>query len=278
MQGLRIGVTGARKAAQLAAALERRGARPMVGPLVTTDVPAPDDEILTATDAILAATPGWIAASTGVGMRLWAEVAERHGRLPALQEAILQARRVARGAKAVGGFAAFGCQPEHTTEQETDEAVADWLSAHARPSATIAVQEHGGEVTAFGRLRAEGHTVLAVRPYVAGRRPDDEVRARALVAAVAAGELDVITFTSPGAARNLFALAAELGEDMATAVDAALGTQVAIAVIGPVTADVLGQRGIPIAIQPERHRQGELVRAIARWDGVRTARSQPGRT
>lgn len=278
MQGLRIGVTGARKAAQLAAALERRDADPFVGPLVTTDVPAPDEQILAATDTIIVARPDWVAASTGVGMRLWAEVAERHGRLPALQDAIAQARRVARGAKALGGFAAFECRPEHTTEQETDDAVADWLDANAQPSATIAVQEHGGEVTAFEQLRAQGHTVLAVRPYVAGRLPDDEARARALVVALAAGELDVITFTSPGAARNLFTLAAELGDETATAVDAALKAQVAVAVIGPVTADVLRQRGIPIAIQPDRHRQGELVRAIARWDEVRTARSQPGRT
>lgn len=271
MEGLRVGVTGARKAAQLAAAFERRGAVPVVGPLVTTDQPVADEEIVTATDAIIAAGPAWVVASTGVGMRLWAEVAERHDRAEALGQVLAGARRVARGAKAVGGLAAFGLRPEHVTEEEIDEAVAGWIIAHAPAGETVAVQLHGGDTGAYDVLADVGYELLTVRPYVAGRPPEDEARARELIRRIVDGDLDVVTFTSPGAARNLYGLAEQMGADVAASLDDVLGDEVAVAVVGPVTAEVFERRDVPIAVAPERHRQGELVRAVERWAAGRDA-------
>lgn len=263
-------MTGARKAAQLSAALERRGATAVAGPLVTTDHPAADETILAESERVVAAGPRWLAASTGVGMRLWAEVADRHGHGAALRRALAPTRVVARGAKAVGGLAALGLTPEHVTSTETDEAVADWLLAHAVPGETVAAQLHGGAPTTFDRLGTAGLQVTTVRPYVAGRRPADEERARALVLEIVNGELDVVTFTSPAAARNLFDLADEMGADVLAGVEHALRQhRVAVAVIGPVTAEVLRRRDVPIAVAPDRHRQGELVRALEQWASQR---------
>lgn len=265
LEGLRVGVTGARRAAQLAAALRRRGAVPVVGPLVTTDQPVDDAVIVAATDAVLAARPGWLAASTGVGMRLWGEVADRHGRGDPLREVLAAARRVARGAKAVGGLGSLGLSADHVTDDETDEAVARWLLANAASGDAVAVQLHGGDVAAFDVLAEHGLGVLPVRPYVAGRPPEDEERARDLIRRVADRDLDVVAFTSPGAARNLFALAADVGTDVADRVGEALGRDVAVAVIGPVTAEVFAEHGVPVAVAPGRHRQSDLVRAIEGW-------------
>ncbi|MDX1620845.1 MAG: uroporphyrinogen-III synthase [Nitriliruptorales bacterium] len=272
MDGLRIGVTGARKAHQLATALERRGAIPVVAPLVTSDVPADDEVILAEIDRLIAAEPEWFAASTGVGMRLVAEVADRHGRSDELQAVMERARLVARGAKAVGGFAAFGLRPEHVTDSETDQEVVDWLLDHADQGDTVGVQVHGGSAAgrsgSYAPLAEAGIETVELAPYVAGRLPEDEIRARSLVEAVASGALDVVTFTSPGAARNLFGLAHDMG--MGDELDEALGGEVAVAVIGPVTGEVFTERGVPIAVAPERHRQGELVRAIERWARTRS--------
>lgn len=269
MIGLRVGVTGARKAGQLAAALERRGASPVVGPLVNTDLPVADDLILSATDAVVSAEPTWLAASTRVGMQLWAEVAARHGRFDELREILAATRPVARGAKAVAGLAVFDLAPEHVTPDETDEAVVAWLLGHAASHDAVAVQLHGGPGPAFDALAETGIRVHPVHPYRAGLPPSDEERARVLIRQIVDGTLDVVTFTSPGAARNLFALAAVMGPEVATGVDEVLGHQVAVAVIGPVTAEVFIERGTPIAVAPARHRQGELVRALDRWAGAR---------
>ncbi len=274
MQGLRVGVTGARKAAQLAEALARRGALPVVGPLVTTDLPVDDGVLLAATDDLLAGPPpAWLAASTGVGMRLWADVALRHDRLDALRNRLAGARRIARGAKAVGGLAALDLDAEHVTSSETDAEVVAWLVEHAAAGAVVAAQLHGtdpglGHGSEFDALVDRGMEVVAVQPYVAGRPPQDEARARDLVRAVADRALDVVTFTSPGAGRNLFLLAEEVG--VADQVDEALRSgAVALAVVGPVTAAVFTERDLPIAVAPTRHRQGELVRTLGRWAAER---------
>lgn len=271
MDGLRIGVTGARKAHQLATALERRGAVPVMGPLVTSDLPVDDDVLVQSTDRVIAAAPDWLAASTGIGMRLWAEAARRHGRYDRLREVLADTRRVARGAKAVGGLAAFDLTAEHTTSEETDAAVLRWLDAHVTRGQQVVAQLHGGSTSAYDALTARGVELIAVRSYVAGRPAEDEQRARELVRAVAAGAPDVMTFTSPGAAENLFEVAAELGDDVSEAVRTNLGTSVAVAVIGPVTGEVFRRRGIPIAVAPDRHRQGELVRALERWSATEPA-------
>lgn len=266
VEGLRVGVTGARRAAELAAALRRRGAEAIIGPMVLSDQPVADETIVGATDAIIEQRPVWFAASTGVGMRLWAEVARAHGRYERLCGVLGSARAVARGAKAVGGLAAFRISPEHVTDEETDDAVVRWLLERAAPGESVAVQLHGGETTTYDRLSEHGLDVLALQPYVAGRRPEEEQLARTLIQRVVDREIDVVTFTSPGAARNLYALASEMGPDVEGGVDEAFGHDVAVAVVGPVTAQVLEERGVPIAIQPARHRQGALVRAIEGWD------------
>lgn len=270
MRGLRIGVTGARKAHQFAEALARRGAVPVVGPLVTTDLPVDDRDLLEATEQVVSARPDWLAASTGVGMRLWAEVAHRHGRYDVLRDALSNARSVARGAKAVGGLAAFGLSAVHVTIDETDAAVEGWLQTAVTPGQTVAAQLHGNDARGLKTLAALGVRVLSVRPYVAGRLPDDEERARDLVRAVADGSIDLVIFTSPAAVHNLFVLAGQLGDDVARGVERMLGEVVSVAVIGEVTGAACTEHDVPIAVIPERHRQGELVRAIDAWAAMRT--------
>lgn len=263
MGTVRVGVTGARKAPQLAAALERRGLLAVVGPLVTTDLPADPAALVAATEEVVAAPPEWLAASTGVGMRLWFEVAGEHGLDGPLREALASARRVARGAKAAGALVAAGLAAEHVTDEEVDAAVVAWLAERASPGQRVVAQLHGSDDGAYAALADRGLEVLGVQPYVAGRRPHDEERARDLVRAVASGGVDVVTLTSPGAARNLFALADELG--LADEVRTSLAGPVAVAVVGPVTAAEVLRRGLPVAIEPARHRQGDLVRAVAGW-------------
>jgi uroporphyrinogen-III synthase len=106
-----VGVTSARKGADLTEALERRGAIVTWGPTVETVPPESDAQLLAETDAILAAHPDWVVGSTGVGLRAWIEAAEAHGRGKALRALFKAARTVARGPKAVGGVSGAGSKP-----------------------------------------------------------------------------------------------------------------------------------------------------------------------
>jgi uroporphyrinogen-III synthase len=265
LHGIRVGVTAHRKGRELAAALERRGAEVLHGPTLAGDVPAATDEILADTDAVLDAGPDWLVASTGVGVRLWAEAAAAGGRLDALRHAAAAARCVARGAKAVGGLQALGVRPVWSSAAQTDADVAGWLARRVLPDEVVAWQLHGAAVaTTFDPVVAAGGDVLSIVTY-RHAMPEDVDPALRLVDALVDGDLDVVTLTSPGAARNLLHLARQHRPDRAEAVVAALRARVATAVIGPVTASALEEEGIPSWITPSRPRTGELLRSLEAW-------------
>ncbi|MDQ3974761.1 MAG: uroporphyrinogen-III synthase [Actinomycetota bacterium] len=263
MDGLRVGVTGARKGAELTAALERRGAEVLWGPMLAPDRQAATERLLGETDAVLAAGPDWLVASTGVGMRCWLEVAQQHGRGPRLEAALSAARVVARGAKAVGGLRAAGLKPEFVSPNERDRDLAAWLVPRVRPAQAVAVQLHAtASDEPYGALRARGVQLLPVRAYGLDL-PRDPRPARRLIAAAASAELDAVICTSPPAAHNLSRLAAQAG--LAVELVAATHGPVGVAAIGPRTAEVLEEAGIPVAIMPQRARTGELLRALDAW-------------
>jgi uroporphyrinogen-III synthase len=265
LHGIRVGVTAHRKGRELAAALERRGARVLHGPTLAGDSPAPDHEILADTEAVLDAGPDWVVASTGVGVRLWADAAEAHGRLGALRDAAGRARCVARGAKAVGGLQSLGVQPVWSSAAQTDADVAGWLARRVLPGEVVAWQLHGAAVaTTFDPVVEAGADVLSVVTY-RHALPDDLAPALRLLDALADGELDLVTFTSPGAARNLLHLAREHRPARADDLVEALRTRVATAVIGPVTSSALEEAGIPAWVTPSRSRTGQLLRSLEAW-------------
>lgn len=265
LDGARVGVTAYRKAPELAAALERRGATVHVGTTIGGDVPVAADRIVADTATIIDAQPQWLVASTGVGMRLWAEAAAEHGLLDALCEVAAQARCVARGAKAVGGLQALRADAVWSSPSQTDADVVGWLAGHVLPGDTVAVQLHGtARPATFAPLEDVGADVLSVATY-RHAFPDDLAPGRALIDAVIDGQLDVVTFTSPGAARNLVEIARLDGRDRADEVVAAFRSTVATAVIGPVTASALEELGIPVWISPTRWRTGDLLRSLDRW-------------
>lgn len=276
LEGLRIGVTSHRKGAELVSALERRGAEVLLGPTIGGDVPVPVERILADTDTIIDSRPEWFVASTGVGMRLWVGAAREHDRLDALRDVAAGARCVSRGAKATGGLQELRVRPVWSSERQTDGDVAGWLAGHVLPDEVVAVQLHGSALDAtWDPVRDAGADVLSVATY-RHAFPDDVAPAEALVGAVVSGDLDVVTFTSPGAARNLVAVAEAGGPGRREALVAAFREQVAAAVIGPVTASALEALGIPVWVAPRRWRTGDLLRALDSWSASR-ATSPAGR-
>lgn len=264
MQGVRVGVTAARRAQQLAEALRRRGAEVVVGSTLGGDQAEPDEELVGPTDAIIAAQPDWLVANTGMGMRLWAEAAERTGRLHDLIRTAARARCVARGAKAVGGLRKLEADAEWMPKQQTDSAVVDWLLDQVTPGQTVAVQLHGGPVDhPYERLVGEVE-LLTILPY-RSVLPDDTGPARDLIEQTLAGGMDVLTFTSPGAVRGLWAVADQMGDGTRGRLAEMLRGPVAVAAVGVVTASGFDPHHVPVRIMPDRPRTGDLVRAVEAW-------------
>jgi Uroporphyrinogen-III synthase HemD len=104
LAGFTVAVTAERRRDEIAALLDRRGARVVTGSAISI-VPLADDQALhAATAACIALAPDLVIATTGFGFRGWLEAAEGWGLGDALRSALQAASLVARGPKPCGAI------------------------------------------------------------------------------------------------------------------------------------------------------------------------------
>ncbi|WP_323100855.1 uroporphyrinogen-III synthase [Intrasporangium sp. YIM S08009] len=259
LEGFRIAVTSDRRSEDLVDAFRRRGADVLHAPAVRI-APIDEDDILVAdTRAVIDGRPDVVIVTTAYGFRRWIEGADAAGLGEELGAVLDAARIIVRGPKARGAVRAAGHDDEGIAEDERTASTVTLALEAGVEGRRVAVQLHGHEdVEQLERLRAAGATVLTVAPY-RWVRPTDESRLGRLIQAVAAREVDVVTFTSAPAVDGLVSAAAQLGMD-GVLVDA-MRTGVTAAAVGPVTAAPLHDLGI-VPIVPERFRMGALIRTV----------------
>jgi uroporphyrinogen-III synthase len=260
LAGYTVAVTAARRKEELGALLDRRGARVVHAPAIRI-VPLSDDaELVAATRQVLAQPIDLVVATTGVGFRGWLEAADAWD-LP-LVDHLRSARVLARGPKARGAIRGAGLVDAWSPESESSaEVLSHLLSGAEGPlgGRRIAVQLHGDPLPDLvAGLRASGAEVLTV-PVYRWVLPEDVAPVRRLVAAIVAGGIDAVTFTSAPAAASLLTVADELGQK--AELIAALQDRVLAIAVGPVTAGPLDAVGVP-SHQPERARLGALAREV----------------
>lgn len=264
LTGFRVAVTSARRADELAALLQRRGAAVSSAAAITM-VPLPDDDALRAnTEALIASPPDIVIATTGIGLRGWIEAADGWGLAGDLTAALAGARVVSRGPKATGALRAAGLHEEWSPDSESSREVLHYLVDGGIAGKRIAVQLHGATEQwdpfpeFVDELRVAGAEVVPIRVYrwiPAPRNGDFDQ----LVAGIAEEKFDAVTFTSAPAVASLLMRAADMGiEDR---VLAALRGDVHAMCVGPVTARPLVRLGVPTSA-PERMRLGALARHI----------------
>lgn len=261
LAGFTVGVTAARRADELAALLERRGATVLRAPALRF-VPLPDDaELLAATKQLLDDAPDIVVATTAIGFRGWIEAARGWGLGEALVRRLGEAELLARGPKVRGAVRAAGLTEAWSPASESMAEVLERLLGEGVDGRRVAVQLHGEPLSGFiESLRAAGARVVAV-PVYRWMPPEDLGPVDRLLEAAVARSLDAVTFTSAPAAASLLDRAGRSGrlDDLI----AALRRDVLVACVGPVTALPLQAHDIP-TLQPERFRLGPLVQLLAR--------------
>jgi uroporphyrinogen-III synthase len=259
LAGYTIGITPARRREELAAALERRGARVISAPAIQIVPLADDSELRAATRQCLDVPLDIVIATTGIGFRGWVEAADAWGVGEELIKAIGQAAVLARGPKARGAIRVAGLHETWSPESESSSEVLEYLIAGDLDGKRIAVQLHGEPLPDMVQtLRLAGAEVIEV-PVYRWEPPEDTAPLRRLVEAVSGAVVDAVAFTSAPAAASFLRAARE--QECGDAVRAALRGPVVPACVGPVTAGPLLAEGIAV-IQPGRARLGALVREI----------------
>ena len=258
LAGYTVGVTAARRADELGALLERRGANVLYGPAIRIVPLADDTDLLHRTEALIDAPADIVVATTGIGFRGWVEAAEGWGLGEGLLTVLTKATVLTRGPKAKGAVRAAGLVEEWSPESEASAELLDHLLAAGVSGKRIAVQLHGEPLMDFvDGLRAAGAEVVEV-PVYRWTGPADPAPLGRLLDAVVAGQVDAVTFTSAPAAASVLRAAADRLDEVLDA----LRYRVLVACVGPITARPLAQVGVPV-IQPARARIGALVRELA---------------
>ncbi|MER5636307.1 uroporphyrinogen-III synthase [Kitasatospora sp. NPDC002227] len=259
LAGYTVGITAARRADELAALLQRRGATVLRAPALQIVPLADDAELLAATRALAADPPDFAVATTGIGFRGWIEAAEGWGLGDELLAGLGKAVVLARGPKAKGAIRAAGLREEWSPESESSVEVMEYLLGRGVAGRRIAVQLHGAPLRCFVEsLVAAGAEVVEV-PVYRWLPPADLAPLDRLLDACCGGALDAVTFTSAPAAISLLDRAAERG--LTEPLLAALRREVLPVCVGPVTAAPLEQADVP-TVWPERMRLGALVQTL----------------
>ncbi|MFF2381137.1 uroporphyrinogen-III synthase [Streptomyces sp. NPDC058108] len=259
LSGFTVGVTAARRADELAALLQRRGACVQHAPALRIVPLADDGELLAATEELIGHAPDVVVATTAIGFRGWIEAADGWGLGEALLGRLRGVEVLARGPKVKGAIRAQGLTEKWSPSSESMAEVLDRLLAQGVEGRRIAVQLHGEPLPGFVEsLRAAGAEVVPV-PVYRWMPPEDIGPVDRLLDATVTRGLDALTFTSAPAAASLLSRAE--GRGLLPELLAALRQDVLAACVGPVTALPLQAHGVP-TVQPERFRLGPLVQLL----------------
>lgn len=258
LEGYTIGVTADRRRDEQAAMLDRRGARVVHGPSISTSTLTDEPALGAATRRLLARPPEIAVLTTGIGVRSWFAAAAAAGVEDALRRALRRSTVIARGPKAAGAAITAGLEVAWRAPSERSTEIAAHLTASAVRGVRVAVQCDGAAAPFLGDLlRAAGADVVDVSAY-RWVRPCDDQPARRLVAAACAGTLDALTFTSSPAVDNLLHIAGGRRQDLVAACNG--GVQVVC--VGPVCQEAAIRAGIVAPAAPAVGRLGAMVRVV----------------
>ncbi len=264
--GLRVAAFESRKADEISRMIAKFGGQPHVSPSMRE---VPLDENPAAVDFAHKLITGQVDCAiflTGVGFRHLLAAVEKHVERDRYLNALADIITIARGPKPVVAMKEVGLTPTHRVpEPNTWRDLLTTIDQHVPvANQTVGLQEYGiPNRSLIAGLEARGARVVSVHVYN-WDLPADTGPLEQNVRALAAGELDVVLFTSAHQVVNVLRMAERLG--VTQQVCDSLRTTV-VASIGPTTSEMLRDHELPIDLEPEHPKMGQLVIAAAEQSG-----------
>jgi uroporphyrinogen-III synthase len=261
LEGCRIVVPESRELDLFAAMLEAQGATTLRCPMVAIlDLEDP----AAALDWLRRLAAGGfddLVLLTGEGLRRLLGIARRAGIDAPVIAALGRLRTIVRGPKPVRALREIGLAPGLAAQTPTTEGVIATLTGEKLAGRRVGVQLYPGNPNdlLLDFLRGAGAIPDAVLPY--RYASDAETgKVREIIAAMAAGSVDLIAFTSSPQLRRLADVARE--DHLEDALKQGLA-RTKIAAVGPVVAEAITALGGTVAIMPEGNfHMKPLVNAI----------------
>ena len=248
LSGKRIAVPESRELDLFARMLEQQGAETLRCPLVAIrdlDDPAPVEAWLR---RLIAGQFDDLILLTGEGLRRLIGIARRAGIESETVAALAKLRTITRGPKPVRALRELGLKAGLSAAEPTTAGIIAALDAERLNGRTVGVQLYPGNPNAalLEFLARAGATADPVVPYAYASDTDTD-RVAALIAAMVAGQVDTIAFTSSMQLERLADVARTRGLDQQLR-DGLARTPVAS--IGPVVSAAVEKLGGRVAIAP----------------------------
>jgi uroporphyrinogen-III synthase len=288
LAGLTVVITGSRRASELAHLITSFGGRPYLAP--TVGIEAREDiskEAEFFINKILEERIDYVVFMTGPGVYSLMSTAKNLGIEKKFAEALQHTTVIARSLKPKVALANHGVKTDIIPEENTAEGIVKLLKSFSMAGRNVAVLWHGSyspllknELHAFGARVFEASTYrYSLELTESGARilemmgfkyiPPDEAKVVKLVEDIGKGLVDVITFTSPPAVRDLFKIAEVyyLKEPL----QYYLNKEVIVVAVGPSTMKALEENYVHIDVMPDVYKMGPMIKSLSDYLGQANA-------
>ena len=254
--GRTIVVTRTREqAAELAAPLRGFGARVLELPTLAVE-PMGDADLASAQERL--GEFEWLVLTSPNGVDRFFGCLDEHGRDARYLAGVKVA---AMGPGTARRLAAHGVRADLVPSEAMAESLADALigAGVGQGTAVLLARACDARGVLPETLRGAGARVDDVAVY---RTVQPQAVCEPVLEAIAAGRVDLVTFTSGSTARHFAALVEAHGGAERLA---AIRRDVAVAAIGPVTAEVARELGFTVSVVSPEHTIAGLVESVRRW-------------
>ena len=261
LAGRRIVVPETREVEVLAGMLERHGAAVIRCPLVAIRDAVDPAPIVAWLERFTATPPDDLILFTGEGLQRLNKLTASVGLSEKFVATLARVRKITRGPKPARRLRELGLKADLPVDPPTTAGIIERLSRENLAGRRVAVQlypdnQHTG---LLDFLRGAAGSVDPVLPYVYASAAE-EALVIGVIEAMAAGEIDLIAFTSAPQLRRLRAVARARNCEAALAEGFA---KTKIAAVGPVVAAAIEAAGGTVAIAPpDNFHMRPMVNAI----------------
>lgn len=257
--GLRVLSLESRRAAEIEKLIRAQGGQPFVAPSMREVPLTRNPEAFQFADRLFAGQFDMVIFLTGVGARLLNQVLETRHPPGALAAALREVAVVARGSKPLAVMREWNV-PVAVTVPEPNTWREVLAATESRPERSIALQEYGrSNPELLEGLRARGAEVTSV-PVYQWELPEDTAPLRRAARGVAAGEFDVVLFTTSIQIPHLLRIARQEGIEQEVLEGL---RRLVIASVGPTTSETLREHGLEPDLEPSHPKMGWLVNETA---------------
>ncbi|MGC2596814.1 MAG: uroporphyrinogen-III synthase [Nitrososphaeraceae archaeon] len=282
LKGLTVAVTASRRASELARLIIAFGGQPYFAPTVGINATRDVEEIKKFIDKIFE-RPDFLIFMSGPGVYSLMSIAKRLGVGEKLRDALKAVSLIARSAKPQAVLAKYDIHTKLIPHENTTEGILNLLKVYGIMGKKIGILWHGSyskcfvdelsragaelfELTIYKysyQLDNESATILREMGF--SYLPPDETKVIKLIEDVNKGIIDVITFTSPPAAKELFIIAEK--NNLRQSLKSSLNNFVIVTVVGPSTRKVLEDNAVSTDVMPISYRMGSMIKSLSDYVG-----------